>query len=275
MRRLSEVLLTAACNAIDKVPALAELLDPLCKENLGVSGKVSAGKRHHSLPVTQRKMGSGATVILKVVGGPIQGESFVIERHNTFLFGRSRDCHVRITGDPRVSRHHFILEAVPPQARLRDLGSRNGTYVNGVRYGGRGKQETAVEAAGRRYPEIDLKHGDRIAVGRTTFEVRVASAPAASPPEEIAPRAASAPQHGPSGPRLPGYKIGEELGKGNLGTVYRGVRTAGRHQVAIKIAAPKIVTSEAERREFLRQLDPLRQLQHPGIVGLCETGLTE
>ena len=40
---------------------------------------------------------------------------------------------VRITDDKRVSRHHFLLEISPPTVRLRDLGSLNGTNVNGVR----------------------------------------------------------------------------------------------------------------------------------------------
>ena len=47
-----------------------------------------------------------------------------------------------------VSRHHFLLEVCPPQACVRDLGSRNGTYVNGRKVGGRQEaspQESATQ----------------------------------------------------------------------------------------------------------------------------------
>src|SRR4029450_10715290 len=96
-------------------------------------------------------------VCLAVVAGPIQGRQFAFEAHDTFLFGRSPDCHAQLAeADGTASRHHFLLEVNPPAARLRDLGSLNGTYVNGTKYGGRG------ERGG------DLKHERRESSARTT-----------------------------------------------------------------------------------------------------------
>ena len=66
-------------------------------------------------------------VILKVTQGKLQGKDFAFDEHDTFIFGRMGDCHACLADDNLVSRHHFILEANPPDARLRDLGSRNGT----------------------------------------------------------------------------------------------------------------------------------------------------
>src|SRR5260221_13412870 len=78
-----------------------------------------------------------ARVCLDVVAGPIQGKHFEFDGHDTFLFGRSPDCHAELSADDSTaSRHHFLLEVNPPAARLRDLGSLNGTYVNGQKYGG-------------------------------------------------------------------------------------------------------------------------------------------
>src|SRR5688572_26466328 len=112
-------------------------------------------------------------VSLDVVAGPIQGRQFAFEDHDTFLFGRSPDCHAQLAeADTTASRHHFLLEVNPPAVRLRDLGSRNGTYVNGTKYGGRGTM-TVEEARQRRWPEVDLRDGDGIRVGTTVFEVRV------------------------------------------------------------------------------------------------------
>jgi hypothetical protein len=56
--------------------------------------------------------------------------AFDLTEHDIFLLGRMKDCHLCLPNDQQVSRHHFILEACPPQAALRDLGSMNGTHVN-------------------------------------------------------------------------------------------------------------------------------------------------
>lgn len=112
-------------------------------------------------------------VTLEITQGVMRGKRFEFTEHDVFLFGRADDCHARLPDDPLVSRHHFLLEVHPPNARLRDLGSLNGTYVNDTRYGGRDEGETPEQAAARRYPEINLKAGDRIEVGDTLFTLQV------------------------------------------------------------------------------------------------------
>lgn len=112
-------------------------------------------------------------VTLEIVEGEMIGKTFAFEEHDTFLFGRSKDCHACLPNDPLVSRHHFIVEVNPPDARVRDLGSLNGTHVNGVQHGGREKGETPEEGAKRRYPDIELKDGDKLQVGNTLLAVRI------------------------------------------------------------------------------------------------------
>lgn len=113
-------------------------------------------------------------VTLKVTKGPIQGKVFTFDEHDTFIFGRSHDCHARLPAeDETASRHHFILEVNPPDACIRDLGSVNGTRVNGKKYGGRASGETPEEAAQRRFPEVNLHDGDEIRVGETVFSFHV------------------------------------------------------------------------------------------------------
>lgn len=88
-------------------------------------------------------------LILTIITGPRTDKTFEFEEHDTLLFGRMDDCHVCLPDDQTVSRHHFILEVNPPDARIRDLGSLHGTYINGQKYGGREKHETPEEGARR------------------------------------------------------------------------------------------------------------------------------
>ena len=70
-----------------------------------------------------------STVNLQVPHPDGTTRAFELTEHDTFLLGRMSDCHLCLPDDKQVSRHHFQLEACPPQASLRDLGSMNGTHV--------------------------------------------------------------------------------------------------------------------------------------------------
>lgn len=114
-----------------------------------------------------------AKVKLEVTEGPMREKEFVFADHDAFVFGRANDCHVCLPDDTQVSRHHFLLEANPPDARIRDLGSLNGTYVNNNKIGARKKGETPEQGAQERHPDVDLKDGDKIKAGETILVVRV------------------------------------------------------------------------------------------------------
>ena len=80
---------------------------------------------------------SGSTVAgafgwaLTVETGPQAGLTYVLGPGET-LIGRGADCDI-FFGDVTVSRHHAKLTAEESALRLEDLGSTNGTYVNGDR----------------------------------------------------------------------------------------------------------------------------------------------
>ena len=181
-----------------------------------------------------------ARVTLKVTAGPLAGRVFSYDRHDTFLFGRSPDCHAELAAnDTTASRHHFLLEVNPPRARLRDLGSLNGTHVNGQKHGGRGRQESPEEAARRRLPEVDLRDGDHIRVGATVFEVAIeghrSTAPA-EPPEDGGSGLESLLGVRPAVPmEVPGYAVGKLIGRGGMGAVYLAKRQEDGTTVALKV----------------------------------------
>ena len=49
-----------------------------------------------------------------------------------FLIGRDSDCDLRLHVS-EISRHHCLLRIQGGEITIGDLGSSNGTYVNGVR----------------------------------------------------------------------------------------------------------------------------------------------
>ncbi len=56
--------------------------------------------------------------------------------NGTITIGRDRACEVSIRGDAGVSRRHAQLRLLPTSIKLQDLGSRNGTFIEGRRLTG-------------------------------------------------------------------------------------------------------------------------------------------
>jgi len=227
-------------------------------------------------------------VQLQIKQGKDPGKVFPFTEHDTFVFGRMSDCHACIPDDSQVSRHHFILEANPPQACLRDLGSLNGTWVNGKKFGAREKGETPEKGAKRRYPEVALKHGDRIKVGRTELEVSIEQ-PKEAPrhrvdpavgdisllsPEQLARLIFGSPDQVAGKPKLqiPGWKIEAEIGRGGFGAVYRARRTDDGKIIAVKVMLSRVDADDEAIEKFKREVVVTAKLQHPNIVRVQESG---
>jgi len=54
------------------------------------------------------------------------------EKPHTWLVGRSRACDVRLLA-PSISRRHALVSSRGGACTIRDLGSSNGLFVNGLR----------------------------------------------------------------------------------------------------------------------------------------------
>jgi pSer/pThr/pTyr-binding forkhead associated (FHA) protein len=135
-------------------------------------------------------------IILTVTEGELKGREFLFGDHTLCTVGRSRDCLLQLPNDVghvMVSRHHCLLDVDPPTIRIRDLGSLNGTYVNGERIGQRGKVLQPEEAALVDWPERELHDGDEVRIGNTVLRVGVYVPMAATRPKmddrmEVCPR---------------------------------------------------------------------------------------
>ncbi len=65
---------------------------------------------------------------------PAEGEPFEVEIGNTATIGRSRENTISLHTNPHVSRQHAVIRCHNAyQFQIMDLGSRNGTFVNGRR----------------------------------------------------------------------------------------------------------------------------------------------
>jgi serine/threonine-protein kinase len=230
---------------------------------------------------------SAMQINLRVLAGPYKGRVFAFSQHDTFLIGRTNDAHLCLPDDRFFSRHHCLLEIDPPRCFLRDLGSTNGTFVNG-----------------HRVTETFLKHGDQIQGGESVLLVEVsapltsdnnaAKAPELQPAvvlveclncgrreqaqastaderftflcEECREEQKRAPQP------VPGYTMIKVLGRGGMGcvTLARDQKTGG--PVAIKTLLPECAVSEKAMRRFLREIDVAAALKHPNIVAFIDRG---
>ena len=104
-------------------------------------------------------------VELKVVSGSRAGMVIPITG-SQFMIGRAEDCQLKPRSE-LISRYHCALLTETSYVAVRDLGSKNGVYVNGERIG----------------VEQELKNGDRLAIGPLEFEIVIAAAePVATDP---------------------------------------------------------------------------------------------
>jgi len=104
-------------------------------------------------------------VILEAVAGPITGRKIEVRAGVILRIGRTPKSDYAVGEDSYLSSQHFAIECDGERARVRDLGSSNGTFLNG-----------------NKVAEETLKEGDSVMAGGSTFVVHLAekSSPAAA-----------------------------------------------------------------------------------------------
>ena len=215
-------------------------------------------------------------VTLRVIAGPHSGQEYVFDRHATFIVGRSSQAAFPVPDDRFLSRDHFLIEFNPPVCYFKDMGSTNGTKVNG-----------------ERVDEAKLRDGDVIAAGKSAFLIIVQDtreqlspircmacrraadrdvAVSARPGEEsiawLCHRCADHRRQYPNPPE--GYWIESRIGGGGMGDVYRARRLDREGFVAIKMMIPATAASSRARDYFRREMGVMKELKHPNIVEFHE-----
>jgi pSer/pThr/pTyr-binding forkhead associated (FHA) protein len=128
---------------------------------------------------------SPMTLTLTVANGPLAGQAYELREPAVYVMGRAAECYPRLPDQmpyKDISRLHCLLSVDPCELRLLDLGSTNGTFVNGARLrqaGGAGPApagEPGAVTLSLRAQTMGwhvLKDGDVIALGDHTV-LRVA-----------------------------------------------------------------------------------------------------
>jgi pSer/pThr/pTyr-binding forkhead associated (FHA) protein len=107
-------------------------------------------------------MRSMSGLILEIVEGPGAGKQVPVEA--PVEIGRA-DTATLVLKDPLVSRHHAIVEPAAGGLVVEDLGSMNGTFVNGNQI----------------YSATTIHPDDQLLVGVTVLELRTQAAVAQRP----------------------------------------------------------------------------------------------
>jgi serine/threonine protein kinase len=169
--------------------------------------------------------------LILVENGSQKGRRFELKAPGKYSIGRDKTTEIPIL-DPMVSRRHCTIEVKEKGYRLRDLGSANGTVVNG-----------------ERVSERELQPGDRILAGETLLSFLSE--------ESLDPLL---------GKKLKGYEIVERVGRGGMGTVYRARQVSLDRFVAIKVLSPELVEDPSFVGRFLDEARAAARLSHPNIV---------
>lgn len=164
---------------------------------------------------------------LTVETGPQAGTVVPLDRDKPTYLGSGADCGLRIQ-EAGVAAQHAVVKA------LRDQGFGLKALAFGVRVNG-----DSIEAT-------PLKDGDVIEIGTT----RIAFG-------EVQERGL---------PKIPGYRILGELGRGGMGMVYRAEQTSLHRQVALKVLSRERTKDPTFVARFVAEARAAAKLQHPNVV---------
>ncbi len=177
--------------------------------------------------------------------------SRLVLRPGEYLIGRAEDAAIRVEAN-LVSRQHARLTIDHDHARVEDLGSSNGTFVNGQ----------PVTGSTRIVP------GQRVEVGSAIIELRRLDAlldtDMTLPPSEAVMRRLL-PEEFAGKQR---YEIGKRVAQGGMGAIIDAREITTERRVAMKVMLDPTQADDLVR--FVAEAKVTAQLEHPNIVPVHE-----
>jgi pSer/pThr/pTyr-binding forkhead associated (FHA) protein/predicted Ser/Thr protein kinase len=203
---------------------------------------------------------------LVIAAGDEAGRRLLVAEE--LVVGRGVTGEGRLGGDLVLSRRHArIARDRTGRLSIEDLGSANGTFVNGER------------VVGRRA----LSAGDSVLVGSTALEVRApgrARAPSGmAPPAVPGPPAAAPTVPEPAreaelspGSVFAGCRVEEVINHGEMGVVYRARELALERPVALKLILAEYSRDERFRERFRRESKIAAAIDHQNVIPIFDAG---
>lgn len=159
------------------------------------------------------------------------------------VIGRDSEVAQVVIPDSQASRAHCSLDIEDDKVMIEDMGSRNGTLLNG-----------------QKVTRARVYHGDIVKLGKThvTFEI-----------------GENKPIDSLVGQRLGGFELQEVVGRGRYGTVFKGQQLNLGRQVAVKVLAEEYRDDPERVQAFLTEARRAGRLNHPNLVqvhDICQVG---
>ncbi len=162
--------------------------------------------------------------------GRTEGQEYELEGEK-FTMGRRKASDIPVA-DPKSSRNHAEIFKQGNHFYVRDLASRNGTFLNGERLAG----------------DTQLSFGDKVSIGDTVMEFIGDSA---GKPIDF---------------EIPGYQIQERIGEGGMGVVYKARQVSMDRTVALKVLSEKYSSNSEFIDRFIREARSAGRLNHPNVI---------
>lgn len=178
---------------------------------------------------------------LLIEKGPDRGKSLTLKVGDQIVVGRDVAANLQLS-DVMCSRKHFLIASKGSVFGLKDLGSANGTQVNGRTADG----------------PVKLANGDMIQCGETLLSWLEDEG--------------ESKQGGLIGQQIGGYRIEQRLGRGAMGTVYKAIQLSLGRTVALKVLSPDLVKDAKFCEMFLKEARAAGALNHPNIIQVYDVG---
>lgn len=218
----------------------------------------------------------GSDLMIRLRVQSDDGEVHRTFRGGTVVVGRSKKCDLSLPDAKGVSRFHCRLSLRDGACVVEDLGSRNGTALNGSPVAG----------------EARVEEGDVLVTG--AMEMRVDSISIDEPTEELVhpclhcghlfsarkdqcPRCNTAVRRRGKSRALgslafPGYRLVRKIGSGGMGIVFEAQDVANDRKVALKVLRPHLARNANYLVRFVEEIRLLTSLEHDGIVRVYGRG---
>jgi serine/threonine protein kinase len=230
-------------------------------------------------------------VAMRLVRGARAGEVITLAENQMIVIGRGSETTFRIQ-DPSISRRHCQIANTQRGLLIADLGSSNGTYVNGqrlsntwvqlgigdavilgqneVRVLGFEGQPQAQPQSGRHQQQQQQHHQQQQQQQQQAYQQQQQQQ--AYQQQQQQAYAPPQPQLDYDPNMVDGYQIHAKIGQGAFGSVYKALWTAQNQIVALKTIKPQLVSNPKDVQRFFREAETGSKLVHANITRVYDAG---